>query len=188
MARKHVAARVKKLEKHRLRHRKKVWATFRKMAKCHYKKGGMMLMGAGMKKKKGGMMLMGAGMKNKKKGGMMLMGAGMKKKKMPKWVTSKTVPKSGFPEKPKGMDKKGGWLWNRHKKQAKQVQAKAKSHISKLWAKGKEMGSKLLGKAGDMLAAHADQLMDKGVDILSKHMDDFGKQADTWIDSQGGKY
>ena len=159
MARKHVAARVKKLEKHRLKHRKKVWATFRKMAKCHYKKGGMMLMGAGMKKKK-----------------------------MPKWVTSKTVPKSGFPEKPKGMDKKGGWLWNRHKKQAKQVQAKAKSHISKLWAKGKEMGSKLLGKAGDMLAAHADQLMDKGVDILSKHMDDFGKQADTWIDSQGGKY
>ena len=173
MARKHVAARVKKLEKHRLRHRKKVWATFRKMAKCHYKKGGMMLMGAGMKKKK--------------KGGMMLMGAGMKKK-MPKWVTSKTVPKSGFPEKPKGMDKKGGWLWNRHKKQAKQVQNKAKSHISKLWAKGKEMGSKLLGKAGDMLADHADKLMDKGVDILSKHMDDFGKQADTWIDSQGGKY
>jgi len=46
------------------------------------KRGGMMLMGAGLaKKKRGGMMLMGAGLAKRKRAGMMLYGAGIPKKK-----------------------------------------------------------------------------------------------------------
>ena len=67
MARKHVASHAKRLQMHQQRHRKHVWKIFKKLARhkaCYEQKGGMMLMGMGMrKKKKAGMMLYGMGIR-----------------------------------------------------------------------------------------------------------------------------
>ena len=198
MARKHVASHVKKLQMYQQRHRKHVWKIFKKLArhKDCYEKGGMMLMGMGMrKKKKAGMMLYGMGMK-KKKAGMMLYGMGIHKRgykkrkiKVPAWV-SKQIPKTGkrFPNVPKGFSKKAGWFWNKHKKKAQAVQKKAQSKISQLWNKAKKVGSSVVSSAVHTLGKHADKLVDQGSKLLNDHMDEFGDLASKFIDSQSDKY
>jgi hypothetical protein len=196
MTRKHVAPHAKRLQKQKERHRKKVWATFKKLARhkgCYEApKGGYMVFGAGFKgkAKKGGYMLYGAGVR---KGGMMLRGAGVRKPgykkktiKLPAWV-SKPIPKSGFPKVPAGFSKKGGWFWNNHKKKAKAVQAKAKSYLGRIWAKGKETVGKVGAAAASTLQKHASRLADQGMQFLSDHQDQFVDMADKYMDAQAAK-
>ena len=197
MARKHVASHVKRLKGSQARHRKDVWKVFKKLARhkgCYQApKGGMMLFGAGFKGKanKGGWMLEGAGMR---KGGMMLYGAGVRKAgykkktiKLPAWV-SKPVPKSGWPNVPKGFDKKAGAFWNRHKKKAKAVHKKAKSFIGKIWAKGKATVSTVAGKAAETIKKHASKLADQGMKLLDDHADQFIDLAGKYVDSKADEY
>jgi hypothetical protein len=196
MTRKHVAPHAKRLQKQKERHRKKVWATFKKLARhkgCYEApKGGYMVFGAGFKgkAKKGGYMLYGAGVR---KGGMMLRGAGVRKPgykkktiKLPAWV-SKPIPKSGFPKVPAGFSKKGGWFWNNHKKKAKAVQAKAKSYLGRIWAKGKETVGKVGAAAASTLQKHASRLADQGMQFLSDHQDQFVDMAGKYMDAQATK-
>ncbi len=196
MARKHVASHVKRLKGSQARHRKEVWKVFKKLARhkgCYQApKGGMMLFGAGFKgkSKKAGWMLEGAGMR---KGGMMLYGAGVRKAgykkktiKLPAWV-SKPVPKSGWPNVPKGMTKSAGAFWNRHKKKAKAVHKKAKSFIGKIWAKGKATVSTVAGKAAETIKKHASKLADQGMKLLDDHADQFIDLAGKYVDAQAGK-
>lgn len=195
MARKHVASHVKRLKGSQARHRKEVWKVFKKLARhkgCYQApKGGMMLFGAGFKGKASGMMLYGAGVK--KKAGMMLYGAGVRKAgykkktiKLPAWV-SKPVPKSGWPNVPKGMTKSAGAFWNRHKKKAKAVHKKAKSFIGKIWAKGKATVSTVAGKAAETIKKHASKLADQGMKLLDDHADQFIDLAGKYVDAQAGK-
>ena len=196
MTRKHVAPHAKRLQKQQERHRKKVWQTFKKLARhkaCYEApKGGYMVFGAGFKgrAKKGGYMLYGAGVR---KGGMMLRGAGVRKAgykkktiKLPAWV-NKPIPRSGWPKVPKGFSKSGGAFWNSHSKKAQQVQAKAKSYLGRIWAKGKETVGKLGSAAASTIKKHASRLADQGMQFLADHQDQFVDMAGKYMDAQAAK-
>ena len=184
MARRHVASHVKKLQMHQQRHRKNVWKIFKKLArhKACYDKGGMMLMGMGMrKKKKAGMMLYGMGLRKR----------GYKKRtiKLPAWVT-KPIPKKGkrFPNVPKGFSKRAGWFWSKHKKNAEKKQSKAAEFIGRIWKTGKETVKKVGTQALETAKKHAKVLADQGMKILNDHADEFSDLASKFIDSQADKY
>ena len=182
MAKKHVAPHAKRLIKAQERHRKKVWATFKKLARhkgCYaHPKGGMLLYGMGFKgkhpKKKGGMMLVGMGMPKKNR----------KKIKLPAWVNKK-IPKTGWPTKPAGFSKSAGAFWNSHRKKAKQAQAKAKTYLGRLWGKAKTGIGQLANHAVNTLQTHAGKLADQGMQFLSDHQDQFVDMAQTYMDKQG---
>ena len=184
MARRHVASHVKKLQMHQQRHRKNVWKIFKKLArhKACYEKGGMMLVGMGMrKKKKAGMMLYGMGLRKR----------GYKKRtiKLPAWVT-KPIPKKGkrFPNVPKGFSKRAGWFWSKHKKNAEKKQSKAAEFIGRIWKTGKETVKKVGTQALETAKKHAKVLADQGMKILNDHADEFSDLASKFIDSQADKY
>ena len=189
MARKHVAPHAKRLQKQAERHRKKVWATFKKLARhkgCYEApKGGMLMYGMGFKGKhpqkgkgkKGGMYLYGMGFRKAKK----------KVIKLPAWV-NQPVPKTGWPKVPAGFSKSGGWFWNKHKAKAQKVQKAAKSYLSRIWAKGKETVGKVGSAAATTLKTHAKQLADQGMKFLADHQDQFVDMAGKYMQAQADKY
>ena len=205
MGRKHVAKYVKRIDGHLKRHRKHVYRIFKKMARhpgCY--KGGMMLMGAGMKgKSKGGMMLYGAGVKGKAKGGMMLYGAAMrvrrkkvgmkghrllrKKRKLPAWVT-KPVPKSGWPSAPAGMTKKASGWYARQKAKAKALHAKAKAKAKKVWDHGKKIVTGVADHVADKVFESANGLVDQVGDSVDAHIDQLGSESQKYLDAKVDDY
>jgi len=191
MARKHVARHQKRIEAHRIRHRKGVYKVLKKLVRHRgcYKDGGMMLYGMGMKKKKAGMMLYGMGMK--KKAGMMLYGMGMrkpgykkKKIKLPAWYKKK-VPKSGkFPSAPRSFNKKAAGLWADTKARAKKIQDNIKVQAKKLWEHGKKVGAKVGADVLSNLGDKADGLVGQVGDLVDNHLDQLGGVAENYINTQ----
>lgn len=176
MARKHVARHLKKIEAHRQRHRRGVYKVLKQMAKhkaCY--SGGMMLMGAGVKKSKGGMMLFGAGVRKR----------GHKKKviKAPAW-TKKAVPKAGWPKCPKGFNKKASGWWARTKAAAKAKAAQIKAKAQQLASHAKRVGSSVASNVLSNLGAKGDSIVGQVSSLVDQHIDKLGSSAQSYLNSQ----
>jgi hypothetical protein len=177
MARKHVAKHLKRIEAHRQRHRRGVYKVLKKMAKhkgCY--SGGMMLMGAGVKK--GGMMLFGAGVRKR----------GHKKKiiKAPAW-TRKKVPKSGWPKVPKGFNKKASGWFSRAKAAAKAKAAQIKAKAAQLLSHAKRVGTSVAGNVLSNLGAKGDSLVGQVGSLVDQHIDKLGESAQGYLNAQVNK-
>jgi hypothetical protein len=178
MARKHVAKHLKRIEAHRQRHRRGVYKVLKKMAKhqgCY--SGGMMLMGAGVRKR-GGMMLMGAGVRKR----------GHKKKviKAPAW-TRKSVPKTGWPKVPKGFTKKASGWFSRAKAAARAKAAQIKAKGAQLLAHAQRVGTSVAGSVLSNLGAKGDSIVGQVGSLVDQHIDKLGVSAQGYLNAQVNK-
>ena len=177
MARKHVAKHLKRIEAHRQRHRRGVYKVLKKMAKhqaCY--SGGMMLMGAGVKK--GGMMLFGAGVRKR----------GHKRKviKAPAW-TRKAVPKSGWPKVPKGFNKKASGWFSRAKAAAKAKAAQIKAKANQLLGHARRVGTSVASNVLSNLGAKGDSIVGQVGSLVDQHIDKLGASAQGYLNAQVDK-